>query len=70
LVSSCSPFDPSHICTLPSELTLEGATAANAHLIAQTQAQSVEISDDVSYKRSMHYRAASLASSAGRFATG
>jgi mono/diheme cytochrome c family protein len=48
-----------------AELILElGATRthwSSAQLLAHPQAQSVEISNDVSYKRNMHYRAVPLA---------
>ena len=55
------PFSHLHAAELTLELGNGSQRLSSAQLLAHPQAQSVEISDDVSYKRNMHYRAVPLA---------
>jgi mono/diheme cytochrome c family protein len=55
------PFTHLHAAELTLELGNGSQRLSSAQLLAHPQAQNVEISDDVSYKRNMHYRAVPLA---------
>ncbi len=55
------PFTHLHAAELTLELGNGSQRLSSAQLLTHPQAQNVEISDDVSYKRNMHYRAVPLA---------
>ncbi|WP_339413773.1 cytochrome c [Pseudomonas sp. EA_35y_Pfl2_R5] len=54
-------FSHLHAAELTLELGNGSQRLSSAQLLAHPQAQTIEISDDVSYKRNMHYRAVPLA---------
>lgn len=58
---SLLPFGQLHAAELTLELGNGSQRLSSAQLLAHPQAQSVEINNDVSYKRRMHYRAIPLA---------
>lgn len=55
------PFSQLHAAELTLELGNGNQRVSSAQLLAHPQAQTIEIRDDVSYKRNMHYRAVPLA---------
>lgn len=55
------PFTHLHAAELTLELGTRSQRLSSAQLLAHPQAQTVEIRDDVSYKRTMRYRAVPLA---------
>ena len=55
------PFNQLHAAELTLELGNGSQRLSSAQLLAHPQAQTIEIRDDVSYKRNMHYRAVPLA---------
>jgi hypothetical protein len=55
------PFTALHAAELKLELGDTSRQWSSAQLLAHPQAQTIEINNDVSYKRSMEYRAVPLA---------